>query len=349
MGNLLKTKKIDVNDLSSKLRSHNWLLGAIGCLVISYLLHGKTFWGAHFIEKMTEHIGVAILIALFVGWTIDKMHREKMADMFKKILEEFKNNAFQAVYKWAIPKSFMQAVHDQIFSSTLIRDNWDAQYTLREFTEEERKELLQYYPEFPFERRLVMDATFDGVIKNPSAFPVKEPLTYMLEKEDAAKFNKCSLIEVSEINGSFSKTFEGKELEELLISEKNQPDEILNKLKINNGYKTSEIIFEAGRSYRITVIWKCVRSRSHAREVMSITSLTNSIKAVVYSEIEGINIYGELLSPYGFQISKQGKRCVFSSQNPNLPHQGYMIWWHSGEIDPSNDCGACSLEKEKGK
>ncbi len=316
------------------------LIGGTLLLILSLFLHydNAPKW-VIFLSKLLEHVGVALVIAVFVGWTIDSVHKKEFNENSTKMLEEFKRNAFTSVYNWAIPRTFLDAIQEQIFTCKLIRNNWDVMYTLRPFTNDETQRLKQAFHEYPLERRLAVDIVIEGIIKNVSTSVVVKPLVFFLEKEDAPEFNRCTAIEIFEVGGDFSKKYDEQDLLKLQVKQTDDDDDATkNTLSINNNFTTESISFLPGKTYRILMHATYSRSKNYAREVMTIMSLTQSVKVTVVSQFPELCIYGELLSPYGFKTSHNGNRYTFTSDNPNLPHQGYMIWWHSGISEKAMVC-----------
>lgn len=324
----------------------------LGLLVLTLSHYLPVFFEASslitFLSKLLEHIGVAILIATFVGWTIDAIHRKELAEKYRmiigqisekyaRIVDEFKGNAFCSAYRWSIPDVLLDAVQKQIFNLGLVRLFWKATYRLREITPGEKAKITEDYPEYPFDRRLVVDLDIVGEIENRQVSTIEEPLYVYLEKEDASAFNRCTFFEIEEKGGGFRVKYEGDDLNQLQVTVDNAPDDAMRySAGINNIYRTPPIKFSPGKSYKVTTHCTYLRGSRYAREVWSIGLPTLEIEVTVIPEVEGLHIFGELLSPFSFRRSPQGEsRLVFSSCNPSLPHQGFMVWWHNGDVVPS--------------
>jgi hypothetical protein len=290
----------------------------------------------HLFGSFARELGVALLVVVFITFTLDRRQKQLAAEESKNTLLQFdarvdgfisslKKNLFSALYNWQIPPSFLQEFQRQILAEGKTRDRCLLEYTLRELTLEERTMLEQEDPGCRGPNRMVLEVKFSNRMQNKRSEKIQHEICCYTEKENAPNFNRHRGVTITWPDGTTLSHSDDKLKECRLDGGGCEAD-------LNTIYKLPPATIDANSFVDIEYRAICIRDKRHTREVFTSIILTEDLKVVVKNHIPDLEIMAEALAPQAIKKNVNGNEHTYVLSRPLLPYQGVMVWWHNPNL-----------------
>lgn len=100
-----------------------------------------TYELAWFFGLLTKELGVALMIAAALGYTVEALAREKHQRELNNFKQEISENVLAAVFKKIVPDSIFEEIRRGVLEQTIVKRNSSLNYDLLEIPQDEQDAL----------------------------------------------------------------------------------------------------------------------------------------------------------------------------------------------------------------
>ena len=282
-------------------------LASLFLLTISHYLKERPLF-----EALTLELGIAGIIALILIFTFEKVTKTEREEATEKQIQDITQNLFNAIFKRYIPDSVFSEVERSLFTSDVIRTNYNVDYhisdvdEIKDFPSQDTSNHLRCSITSSYDLKNITDKEIEHTIKGFIELPIDESLQKFVKFTEFSVDNEVQNIDTKDNT--------------------NTGDHIVLTNKVKIGPKSKVSI----KSRFITI------KRKVDSEIWSSRIPSDGIKITVSSP-PSITVKASANHSSKLNHSKRNDSNIIRSQEWSIntgifPHQSIIFWWKDSKI-----------------
>ena len=290
------------------------LLIIIGVYAHYYFKDSEYFFLSKVVPVFLSEVGIAVIIAIFLIYTIEKHNKDIERQELKEITEQIHVNVLESIYKRYIPPKVFEEIDKCLLRAMLYRSKLKIHYTIKKVDSNLDQKIDS-------EEHVICDVYTTYHLKNTTSTPLDDVIPIYIEKPfDSAWDDKVGVNSLIVTRNKTSK--------EKLIKNREDVDEFIK------GSDDKQIIFkhpihldpdeELCVEARFTLIKRVVDQESWVSRIptdnLELTVTTPNADFIVLAKACHYEALSENIDPNHITNS-------WSLDYGIIPHQSIIFWW----------------------
>jgi hypothetical protein len=269
----------------------------------------------HLFGIFISEIGIAFIVSAVIGLSIEEKHKKSFSEFAQQQLENFKNNTFQTLFGWNVPKIYIQLIQDQITELNFYRSHLELEFILHDINSFPGFKNMNFPNANDF---IFLESRFKYIVKNIRTSDQNYFFTFTLDKDAFPEHNHVHSILIE--TDDFIKLFSNEEIERHKQQESDQNT-------IESKYKLNEICIKPDKTLRAEIISYTPRLKIYNRETFDTFFFTENITVTATNFTEDFCITCDTSTESNMKSSKILNSIRWKSTKPLLPKQSITFRW----------------------